>query len=96
MFERVQDLRLPHVQLIAAMSHERQLMDTMATPEFENLMMNKFHKIMSRVMIDRWDSMFGPAISLDMFPTPDTKKASWLFKNMQEEQAEDSKIRSSL
>ncbi|KAJ5116787.1 monooxygenase [Penicillium angulare] len=69
-FERTQEMRLPKIKSIVATAHQRQRMDTMETPELEDLMLNKFPKIMCDVLVQRWNDAFLDATSLDIFPTP--------------------------
>ncbi|KAJ5261235.1 monooxygenase [Penicillium angulare] len=69
-FDRTQEIRLPQARKIVASAHQRQLMDTMETPELEDLMLNKFPKIMANILVQRWDDAFADAISFDIFPAP--------------------------
>jgi hypothetical protein len=49
-------------------------MDSMETLEMEDLMLNRFPKMLPGVMQKRWDDAFGPAVSLHMLPMPDRPK----------------------
>ncbi|KAL3476381.1 hypothetical protein BJX99DRAFT_270530 [Aspergillus californicus] len=63
-FEEVQEHRAKRVSKIADTGHMRQEMDAMETPKLEQLMLNKYPSLMPGVLIDRWDQVFAPAISL--------------------------------
>ncbi|KAL4999143.1 hypothetical protein BDV10DRAFT_193812 [Aspergillus recurvatus] len=64
MFEEVQQLRAERVSKIVDMGRQRQRMDTMETPELEQLMLNKFPLLMPNILTQRWDQTFPPAVSL--------------------------------
>ncbi|KAJ5679112.1 monooxygenase [Penicillium macrosclerotiorum] len=76
-FEEVQNIRSPRVKTIMERSHQRQLMDSMDTPELEELMLNKFPKMLPGVIVDRWDQTFRSAISLQNFEISERGKTSF-------------------
>ncbi|KAJ5233819.1 monooxygenase [Penicillium citrinum] len=76
MFERFQAVRHPRVQAMMELSHKRQLMDAMETPEMEDLVLNKLPKMLPDLLVQRWDETFLPAASLRMLPIPKRPKIS--------------------
>lgn len=76
MFERFQTVRHPRVQAMMELSHKRQLMDAMETPEMEDLVLNKLPKMLPDMLVQRWDETFLPAASLRMLPIPKRPKIS--------------------
>ncbi|KAJ5618644.1 monooxygenase [Penicillium herquei] len=94
MFEQIQGVRHPRVKAMVESSNKRQFMDAMVTPELEDLMMNKFPKLVPGIVVERWDETFKSAELLDMFPVPEALKASWLYR--QSHETETNALRSSL
>ncbi|KAJ5701178.1 monooxygenase [Penicillium malachiteum] len=94
MFEQIQGVRHPRVKTMVESSNKRQFMDAMVTPELEDLMMNKFPKLVPGIIVERWDETFKSAELLDMFPVPEALKASWLYRQSHEK--ETNALRSSL
>lgn len=69
-FERTQTLRLPRVKGIVEEAHKRQMMDSLATPELEKFMLNKFPGLMLGVMFEKYDRLMAKAVLLNMLPVP--------------------------
>ncbi|KAJ5715439.1 uncharacterized protein N7483_012620 [Penicillium malachiteum] len=88
MFQQIQDMRLPRVRAMLESSNKRQCMDAMVTSELEDLMLNKFPKLVPGIIVERWDETFEQSVFLDMFPVPETLKASWLYCQSHERKTE--------
>ncbi|KAL4877357.1 hypothetical protein BJY04DRAFT_198250 [Aspergillus karnatakaensis] len=69
-FQQVQELREPRVRMAMEMSAQRQRQDAMETPELEDLMVNKFPKMFPGAVVKRWESIYCPAVSLQMLKVP--------------------------
>ncbi|KAL4918439.1 FAD/NAD(P)-binding domain-containing protein [Aspergillus aurantiobrunneus] len=81
-FEQVQEARFLRVSKMLELSHQRQLMDCMETPELEDLMLRKFPKMLPDVMLKRWDEMFWPSVSLHMLPIPEKPKQFYFLDEL--------------
>ena len=73
-FEQVQDIRAPRPSEIMKVSHQRKKMHAIETLELEDLVMNRFLKLLPGIMLERWDKTYRPAVSLKMFPMPNRPK----------------------
>ncbi|KAL4909607.1 hypothetical protein BDW74DRAFT_143378 [Aspergillus multicolor] len=64
-FDTVREARAARVDKIVAMGQQRQKMDTMATPELEVLMREKFPGMMPGIILQRWDDTFPGSVELE-------------------------------
>ncbi|KAJ6013518.1 hypothetical protein N7540_008109 [Penicillium herquei] len=69
-FESFQQARFDRVNRMVELSHQRQLMDSLETPELEEIMLHKFPATLPGSMLQRWDQTFEPAVCIHDLPVP--------------------------
>ncbi|KAJ5729120.1 uncharacterized protein N7483_003628 [Penicillium malachiteum] len=69
-FEGYQQARFDRVSRMVELSHQRQLMDSLDTPELEEIMLHKFPATLPGSVVQRWDQTFEPAACLYNLPVP--------------------------
>ncbi|KAL2811036.1 hypothetical protein BJX63DRAFT_400266 [Aspergillus granulosus] len=66
--------RIERVSKIVEIGQQRQKMDTLSSPEMEELMLKKFPALLPGVLVSRWDQSFPKAVSLGGLERPFRKK----------------------
>ncbi|KAJ5633952.1 hypothetical protein N7528_001794 [Penicillium herquei] len=69
-FEGFQQTRFDRVTSMVELSHQRQLMDSLDTPELEEIMLHKFPATLPGSVLQRWDQTFESAVCLHDLALP--------------------------
>ncbi|KAL2851998.1 hypothetical protein BJY01DRAFT_104381 [Aspergillus pseudoustus] len=73
-FTTLQSSRADRISTVVTMGHQRQNMDTMSSPEMEELMLKKFPTLLPGELLRRWDQTFPASVSLAGLERPFREK----------------------